>query len=89
VSPPTLNEELAKQEPRSAPEPETAEERFERLLPKRRWPAVIGATATAIWLAFEVLGHVGQFGKWGFIALVGATVVAIVIGESTEDDDDD
>ena len=81
MSPRTLNEELASQEPRTAPELETAEERFERLLPRRRWAAAVGVVAAATWAVLEVLGHVGELGKSGLIALVVATLAAIVIGE--------
>jgi hypothetical protein len=81
-----LNEQLAAEEPRSAPEPETAEERSERLLRKRGFRiAGLGALIFLVWEGVRLLGNI-EHSFTGVVIAVGAVGLFLLFERSVEDD---
>jgi hypothetical protein len=82
----SLNERLASEDAHVAPEPETAEERVERLLPKRRWLGLLGLVAATAWAASELFLHMRGL---GFVAAAIVVILGVLFAYAEEDDDDE
>ncbi len=82
----SLHDGFASEEPRSAPEPETAEQRSERLSKRRGFRiAGLGAVVFLLWEAVTMIGNIDR-SVTGIIVLLGVIGLALLFERSVEED---
>ena len=85
----SLHDKFASEEARTAPEPETAEERSERLSRKRGFRiAGLGALIFLLWEAVRMLGN-ADHSITGVILAIGAVGLFVLFEMSSESDKDE